>query len=141
MEAEGEKGKGELKFRCLKKEDKRNVAVWGIGVQTKAEKCFLMRKLDILAAHQHFGQGLEEFKTVHLTVGSSKILTWCLSTQLSPVKVIRPKVFMVVVEMIKNLVGLKREKDKTLTFFQTQPENERYFVILKQQTTIFAAMI
>jgi len=45
-----------------------------------------------------------------LTVGSSKSLTRYLSTQLSPVKVIRPNVFIVVVEIIKNLVGLKGER-------------------------------
>jgi hypothetical protein len=98
-----------LKFRCLKKEDKETLPS-GIGVQTKGEKCFLTRKLDILTAHQNFGQGLEEFKTAHITVGSSESLTRYLGTQLSPVKVIRPNVFMVVVEMIKNLVGLKRER-------------------------------
>jgi hypothetical protein len=56
MEAEGEKGKRELKFRCLKKEDKERLQA-GIGVQTKGEKCFLTRKLDFLTAHQHFGHG------------------------------------------------------------------------------------
>jgi hypothetical protein len=106
-----EKGKRELKFRCLKKEDKETLHS-GIGVQTKGEKCFLTRELDFLTAHQHFGHGLGEFKTVHLAVGSSKTLTGYLSTHLSPVKVIRPKVFMVVVEMIKNLVGLKRERHR-----------------------------
>jgi hypothetical protein len=39
MEAEGEKGKRELKFRCLKKEDKETLQP-GIGVQTTGEKCF-----------------------------------------------------------------------------------------------------
>jgi hypothetical protein len=39
MEAGGEKGKRELKFRCLKKEDKETLQP-GIGVQAKGEKCF-----------------------------------------------------------------------------------------------------
>ena len=39
METEGEKGKRELKFRCLKKEDKETLQS-GIGVQIKGEKCF-----------------------------------------------------------------------------------------------------
>jgi hypothetical protein len=103
-----------LKFRCLKKKDKETLHS-AIGVQTKAEKCFITRKLDFLTAHQYFGHGHEEFKTAHLTVGSSKSLTRYLSTQLSPVKVIRPNVFMVVVEIIKNLEGLERRKIKSLT--------------------------
>ena len=56
-----------LKFRCLKKEDKETLHSV-IGVQTKAEKCFLKRKLDFLTAHQHFVHGHEEFKTTHLTL-------------------------------------------------------------------------
>jgi hypothetical protein len=81
----------------------------GISVQTKRGKCFLTRKLDFLIAQQHFGHALVQFKTSYFILGSSISLIWNFSTQLNPLKVITLKVLTVVVEMIKNMLGLKGE--------------------------------